>query len=148
MKPSPCGHSTCSECFARISDPSEVIATGENADGRGDFHCPSCRTKITTSRVIDSKTFKQVYMPNADENELLKDFADSQADVETTDESDSDEDSEDDVNEKGDLKDFIVDDDDDDDDDQKTDTRDQKVQTNAGRGTALGKTERQKSQAI
>jgi len=106
----PSGHNTCSECFARITDPSQAIADG-NGEGRADAKCPNCRGKILTNRVIDSNAFKFVHMP-----ELVRngDFGyDSQADFETTDDSDSEDDDEEeeDVDTKGSLKNFIVDDD-------------------------------------
>lgn len=107
----PCGHSTCSECFARISDPSQAIVSGDAGEGRNvDVKCPNCRGKVNPSKVIDHNTFKKVHMP--DEAEL--DGSGSEAGVETSDESDSDSDSdidEDDDNSVGSLKGFIVADD-------------------------------------
>lgn len=104
----PCGHSTCSECFARISDPSQAIAGGD-ADGRDmDIKCPNCRGKVIPSKVIDHTAFKKVHMPEEGGSDEL----DPQADVETTDESDSDseEDSDDSDGSDGsdEMKDFIV----------------------------------------
>lgn len=57
----PCGHNTCSECFARISDPSQGIADGE--DGNTNVKCPSCRGKIVAKKVTDYITFKKVHQP-------------------------------------------------------------------------------------
>ena len=108
----PCGHDTCSECFARITDPSQAIQDGEAAGGLREAKCPNCRGKIVPSKVIDFDSFKKVHMPElCNDNELDED---SQAEVETTDDSDID-DSEDDseIDNKGNLRDFIVDDDDD-----------------------------------
>ena len=110
----PCGHNTCSECFARISDPSQAIADG-NAEGRGEAKCPNCRGKITPQKVIDHKIFKQIHMPELLPNEDV--IEDPQADVETTDDSDSEDTGDDDdddteeVDTKGNLKNFIIDDD-------------------------------------
>lgn len=104
----PCGHSTCSECFARISDPSQAIAGGD-AEGRNDIKCPNCRGKVITTKVIDHTAFKKVHMPEEGESDQLDSPAD---DVETTDESDSDsEDDSDDSDASDDMKDFIVPDD-------------------------------------
>lgn len=112
----PCGHSTCSECFARISDPSQAIVSGDAAEGRNiDVKCPNCRGKVNPTKVIDHNTFKKVHMPE----EAGLDGSNPEAEVETTDESDdSDTDSdsdgdidEDDTKSVGSLKDFIVDDD-------------------------------------
>lgn len=111
----PCGHSTCSECFARISDPSQAIVTGDAAEGRNfDIKCPNCRGKVNPAKVIDHNTFKKVHMPE----EAGVDDSASEGGDETTDENDgdSDDDSDDDVDEDddksvGSLKDFVVDDD-------------------------------------
>lgn len=99
----PCGHSTCSECFARISDPSQAIAGGDAAEDRSiDIKCPNCRGKVVHSRVIDHNAFKKVHMPELSNT----DEPDFQAEIETTDDSSS----EDDTDDSDSLKDFIVDD--------------------------------------
>jgi len=109
----PCGHNTCSECFARISDPAQAIADGNAVEGRAEVKCPSCRGKVIPAKVIDTTAFKRVYLPEKVSDELLE--GDSEADVETTDESDSDSDTDteddDEVDSKGNIKNFIVDDD-------------------------------------
>ncbi|KAL8664662.1 MAG: hypothetical protein Q9168_007863 [Polycauliona sp. 1 TL-2023] len=98
----PCGHNTCSECFARISDPSQAIANGE--DGEANLKCPQCRGKIVKTKLTDHVTFKKIYLQRlaaAEEvaNEL--EGADSESDDDTTEDEDTD------------LGGFIVDDDDD-----------------------------------
>lgn len=109
----PCGHNTCSECFARISDPSQAIADGN--EGRNpDVKCPNCRGKIIPTKVIDHNAFKRVYLPELMADGLLDDDDGSQADVETTDDSDSDNDDaeeDDEVDSKGNLLNFVVRDD-------------------------------------
>lgn len=107
----PCGHSTCSECFARISDPSQAIAGGDGDEGQGpNIKCPNCRGKIVPTKVIDHNAFKRVFIPEAGG----PDGFDPQTDNESTDESDSDSDSEESLAESDDsedLKDFVVPDD-------------------------------------
>jgi len=110
----PCGHNSCSECFARITDPSQAIADG-HAEGRAEAKCPNCRGKISPLQVIDHKIFKQIYMPELLANEDT--VGDPEADIGTTDDSDSEDTTDDDsddeeVDSKGNLKDFIVDGDD------------------------------------
>lgn len=113
----PCGHNTCSECFARISDPSQANVDGN--EGRiPDIKCPNCRGKVIPTKVIDHNAFKRVYLPEVMTDGLLDDGDDSQADVETTDDSDSDDDEDeedDEIDSKGDLRGFIVQDDEDED---------------------------------
>ena len=107
----PCGHDTCSECFARITDPSQAIQDGETAEGLRDVKCPNCRGKITPSKVIDLHAFKQVHMPEICKDTELEEG--SQEEVETTDDSDSDDlddDDNEDIDDKGNLKGFIVND--------------------------------------
>ncbi|KAL8836619.1 MAG: hypothetical protein Q9170_002842 [Blastenia crenularia] len=90
----PCGHNTCSECFARISDPSQAIADGE--DGGTNLKCPQCRGKISPSRITDHTTFKKVHIGDpsaaADLLEELQGPSDSESetDDDTTDDEDSD----------------------------------------------------------
>ncbi|KAI4234695.1 MAG: hypothetical protein LQ349_003644 [Xanthoria aureola] len=86
----PCGHNTCSECFARISDPSQAIANGE--DGESNLKCPQCRAKIVKTKLTDHVTFKKVHLQRfavAEEvaNEL--EAADSESDDDTTDDEGS-----------------------------------------------------------
>ena len=57
----PCGHSTCSECFAKISDPAQALAHGD--EDAANIKCPNCRGKIVPSKVIDYNAFKQVHVP-------------------------------------------------------------------------------------
>ena len=107
----PCGHSTCSECFAKISDPSQAIANGDGEGNSNDVKCPTCRGKIVLTKVINHDAFKQAHMP-----ELSGDQADDLTgigldDSDESDDSADDSDSGDDVDSNGDLKDFIDDDD-------------------------------------
>lgn len=107
----PCGHSVCSECFAKISDPSQAIANGDGEGNNNDLRCPSCRGKVVLNKVISHDAFKQAFMPELSgnqEDDLTRiglDDSDS-----TTDDSDSGDD-EDDADADGDLGDFVVDDD-------------------------------------
>ncbi|KAL8704575.1 MAG: hypothetical protein Q9201_002267 [Fulgogasparrea decipioides] len=99
----PCGHNTCSECFARISDPSQAIANG---DGGGTaIKCPSCRGMITTSKITDHNTFKKVHLHGPSTEEALVEELDgpSEDESETTDDETTDD-------EGSDLGGFVVDD--------------------------------------
>lgn len=125
----PCGHNTCSECFARISDPSQAIADGSAAEGRNlEVKCPNCRGRVIPTKVIDHNAFKHVFMPelvtNGDLIDDPEDDAESSEDSDT-DEDDGDTDDEDeDVDSKGNIKGFIVDDDDVDDESESADEGD------------------------
>lgn len=107
----PCGHSTCSECFARISDPAQAIAGGDGDEGQGpNIKCPNCRGKIVPTKVIDHNVFKRIYIPEAGG----PDGFDTQVEDDSIDESDTDSDSGESLAESdnsADLKDFLVSDD-------------------------------------
>ena len=115
----PCGHNSCSECFARISDPSQAIASGDAAEPRnGEAKCPNCRGKITPLKVIDHNTFKKIHMPsaedtNADLVDLIESDSETSGDSETESHSDIDDEDEDEerIDSKGNLKSFVVSDD-------------------------------------
>ena len=104
----PCGHDTCLDCFASISDPSRAIREG---DENGAARCPQCRGPIKRSDLLDYKTFKKVHMPETlTEEEQAGDVV-AEEDDSDSDSDDSDDDSADDIDDQGNLKDFIVDDD-------------------------------------
>lgn len=105
----PCGHDTCSECFAKIADPSNAIRAGEEGSS---VRCPNCRGNIDPKRVTDFNSFKKIHMPEMlteEERAALDD--DDQDDDDSETESDADSESEEEDDDGDDLKDFIVDDD-------------------------------------
>ncbi|KAE8379960.1 SNF2 family N-terminal domain-containing protein [Aspergillus bertholletiae] len=58
----PCGHSTCAECFSRISDPSLAVRQGH--DGAVEVKCPNCRGKVDPKKITDHRSFRKVHDPN------------------------------------------------------------------------------------
>lgn len=108
----PCGHSTCSECFAKISDPAQGIAEGQGADTQ-EIKCPNCRAKVVPSKVIDYNAFKRVHMPEefaAENPDAVNLEAEAEADEDTASENDSDDDAEE-SDQDDDLDGFVVADD-------------------------------------
>ena len=109
----PCGHSTCSECFTRIADPTQANAD-DGGDGNGaNFKCPNCRGKVDPKKITNWESFKKVYIDGGGEEK--PEDADPQADIETASDSDSDDssddgDDDDDVDDSS-LDRFIVNDD-------------------------------------
>ncbi|EER43988.1 RING-13 protein [Histoplasma capsulatum H143] len=55
----PCGHSTCAECFAIISDPARGLMQGN--DGYVCIKCPQCRTLIDPKKITDHVSFTKVF---------------------------------------------------------------------------------------
>ncbi|KAL2009709.1 hypothetical protein VTN00DRAFT_5516 [Thermoascus crustaceus] len=98
----PCGHSTCAECFARISDPSLAVRQGN--DGSVEVKCPNCRAKLDPKKVTDNVSFRKVHFP--EETGGVTEEAQENEDDGEDDDSDEDDDN-------GSLTDFIVPDDDD-----------------------------------
>ncbi|KAK2820037.1 hypothetical protein FQN49_007782 [Arthroderma sp. PD_2] len=96
----PCGHSTCAECFAKISDPSQGLVQGN--DGVFEIKCPSCRAKIDPKKVTDNASFQKVHVLGEEANTPEVGKPSAQAD----DSEDSDSDSEDEN--RGTLNGFIV----------------------------------------
>lgn len=135
----PCGHNTCSECFAKISDPAQALAHGD--EGAANIKCPNCRGKIVPSKVIDYNAFKQVHMPEqgpAGASEVSAtggDSVDAGVDSETASEDSNSDDSDDD------LDGFVVADDVDDDDSEN------ESEGNGEQGYRRGKTPFEKSKA-
>ncbi len=111
----PCGHDTCSACFQQLTESSmqNNLRAGRENDAQG--KCPQCRGPVDPRKVIDYKTFVRVHMPEkavemgldavkAEETEF-----ESATDSEDEDETSSDFDDAD-VDDNGDLKEFINDD--------------------------------------
>ena len=97
----PCGHLSCSDCFAQILNGVEG----------GETTCPNCREKIKKDHAIDFVTFKQIHQPELLTQEEIRDRDDLEAD--DSDDSDSEDDSEDeDDDDTSSLDGFIVNDDD------------------------------------
>lgn len=142
----PCGHDTCRECFTRITDPSDDLRNG-NENGGG-AKCPNCRGPIDTKRVTDFDAFKKVHMPELltreEQMELERikkeeDGSDSDSESDEDDDEDEDEDDVNDVDAKGNLKGFIVNDDDpikegedSDNDDEEVNIKDEEVEEGDG----------------
>ncbi|KAL8853561.1 MAG: hypothetical protein Q9221_001547 [Calogaya cf. arnoldii] len=80
----PCGHNTCSECFARISDPSQAIANGNDEGGENNLKCPQCRGKIVKSKLTDHVTFKKVHVQRLNAAEEVANELESESDDDTT----------------------------------------------------------------
>lgn len=117
----PCGHNTCAECFTtlaeRVSDNN--LRAGQEASGG--FRCPECRGPVDPKQVINLTAFKEAHMRdpeavNEDEIETASEASDTQEDDDSSDsesDTDTDDNDEDDVDRKGNLKDFIVEEDED-----------------------------------
>ncbi len=110
----PCGHDTCSECFVQLTDgPDQRAVQAGQENGR--THCPQCRGPVDARKIVAYDVFKKVHLPeqikaedpNADEYETDSD-SDSDLGKSFGDEDHVSDDA-DDIDEDGNLKDFIDD---------------------------------------
>lgn len=112
----PCGHTVCGECVHKLVDPNRGIRDGrENA---GTARCPHCRGELKASMITDYKHFCRVHAP--EKLDPADRTASEEPDPVSNSDSDSDSDEEDDeedrvkatdVDENGNLADFVVADD-------------------------------------
>ncbi|RYP77544.1 hypothetical protein DL771_001117 [Monosporascus sp. 5C6A] len=110
----PCGHETCSECFTRLTDGSNMRAIAQGQEN-GKMQCPQCRGPVDPRKTINYDVFKKVHMPEKvkaeeDEDDGFVTDSDDDSDLEGDDLSEDE-----DVN--GNLKGFVVPDSDASDDD-------------------------------
>lgn len=97
----PCGHDTCSECFAKISDQSGIQGLAHGHE-EAEVKCPQCRGKISIKKVIDYTTFRKVHMVPDD---LASGTADLEGDTGDPVDEDSDESDDDDSSTETDVMD-------------------------------------------
>ena len=115
----PCGHDSCKDCLARISDAAVSSNIQEGSESHG-VKCPVCRGLFDPKKCFGYDLFKAIHM--ADTLSVAEGMAAEQSGDEDGDDSDSESADEsevdkDDVDSKGNLKGFIVPDSDGDDDD-------------------------------
>lgn len=135
----PCGHSTCSECWARLTDPAQLIAQGEDGT-HGAVKCPSCRTRLDPKKVTDLVSFNKVFRPGETGNDAAESDRADEAEVSGS-ESESDDEEEEDVDDDDSLRDFIDDDDSDNkkDAEAKGEKKPRKRKNRKGKGKARDK---------
>lgn len=112
----PCGHDSCGQCLCRLAENATTLNLQEGSESNK-AKCPVCRGLFDPSKCFTYEAFQKVHMP-----ECLKSAEDEQKE-ESEDDSDSDSDSDsdplsdEDVDSKGNLRGFIVNDDEISDDD-------------------------------
>ncbi|KAI1337130.1 SNF2 family N-terminal domain-containing protein [Xylariaceae sp. FL0016] len=119
----PCGHDVCSACFLRLMEGAtqQNIRAGQEGNT---MHCPECRGDVKAQKVISYEVFRQVHMPETlpppPAEESFDDDTGSDSDASNSN-LDGGYESASDVDDKGNLKDFIVDDNEDDSRDRSND---------------------------
>lgn len=110
----PCGHTVCGECVQKLIDPAMRAAQQDGNDETTTPKCPHCRGELKAKFITDYKHFCRVHCPERLGSADLEDEAmpDEDSDSDTDSEDDVDN-SASDVDERGNLAGFVVDNDDD-----------------------------------
>lgn len=113
----PCGHDCCGSCLASLVDTTlaQSIQAGNGDSGSASAICPVCRGSFDPTKCFTLEAFQKVHDPEKVKQEPTESEADEGGDDDgsLTSSSSSDwyESDDDEVDNKGNLKDFIVDDD-------------------------------------
>lgn len=105
----PCGHTVCGECVQKLVDPTRAIRDGEETAGNA--KCPQCRGELKAAMITDYKHFCKVHAPgklDPADRASSAEIADDNSDSDSDEDGDEVEEEDDEVNEKGDLADFVV----------------------------------------
>lgn len=116
----PCGHTVCGICVQKLIGPAR--AAQEESDESSAAKCPHCRGELKAKFITDFKHFCQVHcperLPSAERRDTVVEddkASDNDSGVDSDDDDDDDDKYEsDEVDDKGNLADFIVSDDDED----------------------------------
>ena len=137
----PCGHSSCTECFSRMTDPSAGVMQG--IDGSIDVKCPNCRTRIDPQKITDRSCFRKAHFPDEVQDEATKGvelpkLSDYQAEYDDSDDATTDSEEED--SDADSLSRFIVDDDEEESEEGRSSRKKSRRSTrNKGKGKEPGK---------
>ncbi|KAF4341825.1 DNA repair RAD16 [Fusarium beomiforme] len=105
----PCGHDSCGECLVRIAESASTVNLQEgNESSRA--KCPVCRGQFDPAKCFSYETFREVHMPETIKTDLGVEPFENESDSDEDSETESQFDSDDEVDKKGNLKDFIVND--------------------------------------
>ncbi|KAK7962443.1 uncharacterized protein PG986_003268 [Apiospora aurea] len=139
----PCGHYACHECLQLHTNSSEQ-QRNELDNGKAKPRCVICRAEFDMKGTVTYEAFKSIFMPETRGDSQAQSADGDVADVESGSDSDSDSDSTDsaedgdDIDDRGNLKDFIVDDDDDEEYQPKSKSKDK------GKGKAKSESEKKR----
>jgi SNF2 family DNA or RNA helicase len=111
----PCGHDSCSQCLAHLADSSDAtnIQAGIDTAGGPKARCPVCRELFDPTKCFTLEAFQKVHQPEKIKKEEAVEDSDHDdlTDSSETDDDDDEDDNDDDVDNKGNLRGFIVEDD-------------------------------------
>ena len=143
----PCGHTVCGECVQKLLDPTRGIRDGREVAGAA--KCPTCRGELKAAMITDYKHFCRVHAPEkldpADRTASEEPDSDSDSDSDSEDDEEAEEEA-DDIDENGDLADFVVPDGDG--SDYEAEAPDEVVDEEASQDGPVAKTKRQKKKGV
>lgn len=136
----PCGHDSCSECLVRIAENASTLNLQEGSESSR-AKCPVCRGPFDPSKCFSYDIFQKIHMPESvvekpDEEGQDEDDDDSSDDSE---ESEEDYSSDDEIDHKGNLRGFIVNDEFSDEEDTKKPAKTKKKSKDKEKGKGKGK---------
>ena len=108
----PCGHTVCGECVQKLIDPA-LRAAQDGNDETSTPRCPHCRGELKAKLITDYKHFCKVHCPDRLGSADLSEEEEAVVEDEDSDSDSEDEDGAPDIDKKGNLAGFIVDDDED-----------------------------------
>lgn len=103
----PCGHDTCSECLAKITDQAIQQNVAAGNDGGSNARCPTCRGDLVKEKVIDYAAFKKVHKPDVEDPigvEIASDDSDDDSDTGSNADNDEETEAADDADEHGNME--------------------------------------------
>ena len=143
----PCGHTVCGECVQKLLDPTRGIRDGREVAGAA--KCPTCRGELKAAMITDYKHFCRVHAPEkldpADRTASEEPDSDSDSDSDSEDDEEAEEEA-DDIDENGDLADFVVPDGDG--SDYEAEAPDEVVDEEASQDGPVAKSKRQKKKGV
>lgn len=107
----PCGHTVCGACVQKLIDPARHAEEGNEEGAKP--RCPHCRGDLQAKFITDYKHFCEVWCPEKLSPEPEDQLAGSPESGFDSDDDESEDEDSDEIDAKGNLADFIVDDDED-----------------------------------
>lgn len=134
----PCGHDSCSECLVRIAENASAINLQEGSESSR-AKCPVCRGPFDPSKCFSYDIFQKIHMPESVTEKPDEEGQDEDGSSDDSEESESDYSSDDEIDHKGNLRGFIVNDEFSDEEDRKKSDKAKNKSKDKSKGKGKGK---------